>query len=172
MLSLQPGTVAPFAAALSGKNGDVNLRLVAEQEHGQRQRLVTLRRVVMSVLLAVATIGMYVVSTMHDDSPTGGARSRTVKSVSPEPGTIQPRQTEIFVELDPSYRGQLAINGTSIPDDQVAVVQGLNRISYMPGAGREVERLPAGLNCAVVRFQPLPDAPGQPGSYRWCFSVQ
>jgi hypothetical protein len=150
----------------------VDLRLVGERESGQRRRLVTLRRVVMSVLLAVATIGMYVVSTMHDDSPTGGARSRTVKSVSPKPGTIQPRQTEIFAELDPSYRGQLAINGTTIPDDQLAVIQGLNRIAYTPGEGREVERLPAGLNCAVVRFQPVPGAPGQAGSYRWCFSVQ
>ncbi len=160
------------AAAPPGKNVGVDLRLVGERESGQRRPLVTLRRVVMSVLLAVAAVGMYVVTTMHDDSPTGGARSRTVKSVSPKPGTIQPRQIEIFAELDPSYRGQLAINGTTIPDDQLAVIQGLNRISYTPREGREIERLPAGLNCAVVRFQPVPGAAGQPGSYRWCFSVQ
>ena len=168
----EPGTVPGDQAALTGNNGGVVLRVVTEQDQPQRRRLVTLRRVVVSVLLAVAAVGMYVVSTMHDDSPTAGARSRTVKSVSPRPGSIQLRQTEISVELDTSYSGGLAINGTTIPDDQLAVVQVLNRLSYTPRKGREIERLPAGLNCAVVRFRPVPGAPGQPGSYRWCFSVQ
>jgi hypothetical protein len=150
----------------------VPFRVVSERPQSERRPLVTPRRVVLSVLLAVAAVGMYVVSTMHDDSPTGGARSRIVKSVYPTPGSIQPRQTEVSVELDPSYVGSLAINATTIPDDQLSVIRGLNRISYTPGEGREIERLPAGLNCAVVRFHPVAGAPGQPGSYRWCFSVQ
>ena len=127
---------------------------------------------VLSALLAVAVGSLYLASRLHDDSLSAGVRSRVVKTVSPRPGTIQPRQTEILVELDTSYTGALAINGATIPDDQLSVIQGLNRISFTPRAGREIEVLPAGTNCAVVRFQPLPGAPGQPGSYRWCFSVQ
>ncbi len=171
-MSLEPGIVPADQATRRDKNGAMGLHVVTAEKQPQRRPLVTLRRVVVSVLLAVATVGMYVVSTMHDDSPTAGARSQTVKSVSPRPGSIQPRQTEVSVELDTSYSGSLSINGTTIPDDQLAVIRGLNRISYTPREGREIERLPAGLNCAVVRFQPLPGAPGQPGSYRWCFSVQ
>ncbi|MBA2750893.1 MAG: hypothetical protein H0U41_01460 [Actinobacteria bacterium] len=133
---------------------------------------ITLRRVVLAVLLAVAGGSLYLAGTLHDDSLTAGARSGVVRSVSPKPGSIQLRQTEVQVELDSTYAGELAINGTPIPDDQLAVIQGLYRISYTPGAGREIEALPAGDNCAVVRFRPVADTNGQPGSYRWCFSVQ
>ena len=132
----------------------------------------TVRRVVTLVLLAVAGASLYLASALHDDSLTDGARSRVVKTVSPRPGTIQLRQTEILVELDSGYSGELMINGTLIPDDQLSVVQGLNRITYTPRAGREVEVLPAGHNCAQVRFRPAAGSAGQPGSYRWCFSVQ
>ena len=133
---------------------------------------ITLRRVVLAVLLAVAGGSLYLAGTLHDDSLTAGARSRVVRSVSPSPGSIQLRQTEIQAELDSTYTGELTINGTPIPDDQLAVIQGLYRISFTPGVGREIEALPAGDNCAVVRFRPVAGTNGQPGSYRWCFSVQ
>lgn len=133
---------------------------------------IRLRHVVFVALLAAAGGSLYLAGTLHDDSLTAGARSGVVRSVSPRPGSIQVRQTEIQVELDSTYTGELAINGTTIPDDQLAVIQGLNRISYTPGAGREIEALPAGNNCAVVRFRPVAGTSGEPGSYRWCFSVQ
>ena len=133
---------------------------------------ITLRRVVFAVLLAVAGGSLYLAATLHDDSLTAGARSGVVRSVSPKPGSIQLRQTEIQAELDSTYTGELTINGTPIPDDQLAVIQGLYRISFTPGAGREIEALPAGDNCALVRFRPVAGTNGQPGSYRWCFSVQ
>ncbi len=133
---------------------------------------ITPRRVVVVALLALAGGALYMAATLHDDSLTAGARSGVVRSVSPRPGSIQLRQTEVQVELDSTYAGELAINGKPIPDDQLAVIQGLNRISYTPGIGREIEALSAGSNCAVVRFRPLAGTDGQPGSYRWCFSVQ
>ncbi len=133
---------------------------------------ITLRRAVFAALLAVAGGSLYLATTLHDDSLTAGVRSGVVRSVSPRPGSIQLRQTEVQVELDSTYAAELAINGTAIPDDQLAVIPGLNRISYTPGIGREIEVLPAGSNCAVVRFRPLAGTSGQPGSYRWCFSVQ
>ena len=132
---------------------------------------ITLRRVVLVALLAVAGGSLYLAATLHDDSLTAGARSGVVRSLSPQPRSIQVRQTEVQAELDNTYIGELVINGTTIPDDQLAVIQGLNRISYTPGSGREIEALPAGNNCAVVRFRPVAGTNGQPGSYRWCFSV-
>jgi len=158
---LDPGTVRRSeCVGAGGKNERVSLGPI------------TLRRVVFAVLLAVAGGSLYLAGTLHDDSLTAGARSRVVRSVSPSPGSIQLRQTEVQVELDSTYAGELAINGTPIPDDQLAVIPGLQRISYTPGAGREIEALPAGSNCAVVSFRPLAGTNGQPGSYQWCFSVQ
>lgn len=164
-------TAAGPASGGTGKNGGVPLPVV-DRPRPTTRRLVTLRRVVFAALLILAGFSLYLAGTLHDDSPTAGARSRVVKTVSPRPGSIQPRQTEIMVELDTGYVGDLSVNGSTIPDDQLNVIQGLNRITYTPRPGREVESLPAGVNCAVVRFRPLAASPGQAGSYRWCFSVQ
>lgn len=135
-----------------------------------RPRLVTVPRVVMSLLLALAGGAIYLSTTLVDESPPR-LRPTAVKAVSPEPGSNQLHQTEIFAELTTSYRGRLAVNGKPIPDDQLQVIQGLNRISFTPGKGREIEALPAGANCAVVSFDPVPGATGEPGSFRWCFNV-
>lgn len=160
-----------WASREAGQNGEVRPHLVTEQLPPARGRLVTLRRVVTSVLLAVAGAGLYLAFTLHDDAPSPRLGSGVVKTVSPQPGTIQLRQTEVFAELDASHQASMVINNKPIPDDQLAVIEGLNRVSYTPGPGKEVEALPAGLNCAVVRFRPVPGATGTAGSYRWCFSV-
>ena len=136
-----------------------------------RPRLVTLPRVVISVLLAFSVAGMYLAFTLHDDSPNPRLRPQAVRTVSPEPGSLQLRQGEIFAELEPTYRGSLTINGVVIPDDQVAVIEGLNRYSFTPGAGQEIEELPAGRTCAVVSYERVDAAGELPASFRWCFEV-
>lgn len=134
-------------------------------------RILSARRVVSSVLLAVAFGGLIAAFTMHDDTPNPRLRPRAVRTVSPEPDSLQLRQTEIFVELDPTYTATLAVNGTPIPDDQLDVIEGLNRYSYSPGADKEIDELPPGRTCAVVTFDLAVTPGGDPGSYRWCFNV-
>ena len=138
---------------------------------GSAARLFTARRVVSSVLLAVAFAGLYLAFVLHDDSPNPRLRPQAVRTVSPEPGTLQLRQTEIFAELEPAYRGTLSVNGTVIPDDQLEVIEGLNRVSFTPGADRELESLPPGRTCAEVSYELVTDPGAEPGRYRWCFNV-
>ncbi|MGI8686191.1 MAG: hypothetical protein ACR2MO_14075 [Acidimicrobiales bacterium] len=134
-------------------------------------RLFTFRRVVSSVLLAVAFGGLVVAFIMHDDTPNERLRPAALRAVSPEPASLQLRQTEIFVELDPAYTATLAVNGTVIPDDQLDVIEGLNRYSFTPGEGKEIDELPPGRSCAVVRFDQAVNPGTDPGSFRWCFNV-
>ncbi len=134
-------------------------------------RLVTLPRVVMSVLLALSVAGLYVAFTLHDDTPNPRLRPQAVRTVSPEPGSFQLRQTEIFVELTAPYTGSLSVNGTRIPEDQLQVIRGLNRYSFTPGAGREISELPPGPTCAIIEYHRVGDPGSSPGSYRWCFTV-
>ncbi len=134
-------------------------------------RIFTFRRVVSSVLLAVAFGGLAVAFIMHDDEPNPLLRPAAVGKVSPEPGSLQLRQTEIFVELDPTYTGTLRINGTVIPDDQLDVIRGFNRYSFTPAAGKEIDELPPGRTCAVVTFDKVVNPGTDPGSFRWCFNV-
>jgi hypothetical protein len=151
-------------AADPGQNGRVTATRRAE-------RLLTPRRVVSSLLLAVAAAGIYMAFILHDDTPNPKLRPSAVRTVSPEPASLQLRQTEIFVELQPTYRGALSVNGITIPDDQLAVIDGLNRYSFTPGEGREIDELPPGRTCAEVTFSLVTDPDGEPGRYRWCFNV-
>ena len=133
-------------------------------------RIFTPRRVVSSVLLAVSFVGLVAAFIMHEETPEAADRPRQLRVVTPEPDTLQLRQTEIFVELDPSYVGSLSVNGRPIPDDQLDVISGLNRVSFTPGQGKELRSLPPGRNCAEVIFR-LAVGGGDPGRYRWCFNV-
>lgn len=136
----------------------------------KKDPLVTLPRMVMSVLLAFALAAMYVAFTEHDDSPNPRLRPQAIRAVSPLPASLQLRQTEIFVELAPEFTGALTVNGIPVPDDQLDVIRGLNRYAFTPGQGKEIEALPPGRACAVVDYTSVdPSAPG--GSYRWCFNV-
>jgi len=134
------------------------------------QPLFTLPRIIMSILLAASFAGMYVAFTSHDDTPNPLLRPRVVRAVAPEPDSLQLRQTEIFAELDPAFTGTLVVNDLVIPDDQVEVIEGLNRFAFTPGPGKEIERLPAGRTCATVTYQRV-DETGTPASYKWCFDV-
>ncbi|MEO6121707.1 MAG: hypothetical protein ABIW46_03745 [Acidimicrobiales bacterium] len=136
-----------------------------------RPRLFTLPRVIMSLLLAVAFAGMYVAFTLHDDTSNPRLRPQAVRSVSPEPDSLQLRQTEIFAELEPLFSATLMVNDVVIPDDQLQVIEGLNRYSFTPGEGQEIEQLPAGRNCAVIRYQRVGDDASLPASFRWCFNI-
>ena len=174
------GLVAPGMAPRGwrpggvGQNGGVSSTATGRHEASPAvgpKRLVTLPRVVMSVLLALSAAGLYVAFTLHDDSPNPRFRPEAVSAVSPEPGSLELRQAEIFVELEPAYTGTLVVNDRPIPPDQLQVIEGLNRISFTPGAGQEIETLPAGRNCVVVRFEPVGGQGEPPGTYRWCFNV-
>lgn len=139
---------------------------------GTRDRIVTVPRMVMSVLLAFALASLYVAFSEHDESPNPRLRPSAVRTVSPLPASLQLRQTEIFVELAPQFTAALTVNGIPVPDDQLDVIEGLNRYSFTPGEGKEIERLPPGRACAVVDYTPVAGAEGATGgSYRWCFNV-
>ncbi len=136
-----------------------------------RDRIVTLPRVVISVLLAFSAAAMYVAFTEHDDSPNPRLRPQAIRAVSPLPSSLQLRQTEIFVELDPKFTGALTVNGIPVPDDQLDVIEGLNRYAFTPGEGKEIEELPPGRACVAVDYVPVEQAAAEGGSYRWCFNV-
>lgn len=133
------------------------------------REVLTSRKVISTVLLTLAVAGFIWAFSMHDDSPNPKLRPAAVLRVSPAPDALQVRQTDVFVELDPGYKGSLVLNGVAIPDDQLTMV-GLNGYSFTPGKDREVKSLQPGQNCAVVSFA-LAVGGGNPGTYQWCFSV-
>lgn len=105
--------------------------------------------------------------------PEPPVRRGAVLRVFPEPGAVALRQDAIGVELAFGYNGSLTIDRRPIPDDQLDVVEGINRVSFTPGDGKDIEQLDEGRHCAEITYVAIPteDAtdttPSAP--YSWCF---
>ncbi|MDP9070932.1 MAG: hypothetical protein M3N68_06565 [Actinomycetota bacterium] len=134
------------------------------------RRLVTVRRVVISLLLALSAAGMYVAFTLHEESPEA-FRPRAIQVVFPEPGSLEVRQTTIFYELGSDYDGTLRVGGVEIPLDQLDVIEGLNRISFTPGKGKEIEALEPGAQRVTAVFWPRSEGRSAALTYSWRFNV-
>ncbi|MBW3615699.1 MAG: hypothetical protein KY439_10390 [Actinobacteria bacterium] len=92
--------------------------------------------------------------------------------VFPEPETVAVRQGSVGAELSFGYEGRLRIDRVDIPDDQLDRISGINRLSFTPGADKEIPDLAEGRHCATVIFWAAatgPDSAGRP--YTWCFTA-
>ena len=92
--------------------------------------------------------------------------------VFPEPDTVAVRQGAVGAELSFGYDGRLTIDRIDIPDDQLDRISGINRISFTPGAEKEISDLAEGRHCASITFwttEAGPDSAGRP--YTWCFTA-
>jgi hypothetical protein len=136
--------------------------------------VVTVRKVVLSVILAVAVAGFFMAFASGSDPPQPLRIDPAVERVEPEPGTLALRQSRIGVDLVPGYTAQLLVDGVTIPDDQVEKVIGLDQYWFTPGPGTETGQLAPGRHCASVILTKIGEngAPPQTGTAKsWCFSL-
>ena len=146
-----------------------------------RDRLI---RVAMALALLVAGGALYLAfargETEDDNIVTRGA----ILAVFPQPGSNALRQEQIGVDLAFGHTATITIDRRYIPEDQLDVVPGINRVSFTPGPGKEIESLDEGRHCATVSVTrgdaarassagTSTTAPGStaPQSYTWCFNA-
>lgn len=134
-----------------------------------REPVVTARRILISFLLAGAVVGFFYAFTSSVDESQPEPPT-AVKLVFPVPNDLQLRQDAIGYELADGYAGALRIDDTEIPDDQLDIISGINRISYAPAPDKETGELEPGRHCAVARYWP-DDEPEDDETFRWCFNV-
>ena len=129
------------------------------------------RPVVVTALLGLAAFLLYVgVQSQSEVEPE--VRRAGIARVFPEPGAVALRQDAIGVELEFGYSGRIRVDRRDIPDDQIDTIAGINRLSFTPGAGKEIESLDEGRHCVSVLVWPSAegeDAAGRP--YTWCFTA-
>jgi hypothetical protein len=130
-----------------------------------------LRRFVLGVILVASGVALYVAFALHEDSADLPLRPAAIRVVSPEPGTLEVRQTTVFYELDSRYAGTLRVDSVVIPDDQIDVIQGLNRVSFTPGEDKEFEEFSPGAHNATAVFWPVGEGPESAQRYTWRFNV-
>ena len=93
-----------------------------------------------------------------------------IESISPERGEITGLVDSIEVDLNDNYTGDLAIDGITIPEDQLERTEQLGLIQFRPGPGKEITRLRTGENTVVVTFWPrIQDRPDTPPTFSWRF---
>jgi hypothetical protein len=140
----------------------------ADQNDGVRERLI---QVGLGLALAVAAVAMYLAFTTGRDETAPEVRRGGVLRVFPQPDTVALRQDAIGVDLAFGYRAALTLDRRPIPDDQLDIVEGINRVSFTPGTGKEIEQLDEGRHCATVEYFVPAEVSGDRDTYTWCFSA-
>lgn len=134
--------------------------------------MLSTRRLVITLLLAVAVGGIVWAFTMHDETEPVRVTHAAVRVVSPAAGEqTVPRQSTVFVELQSDYAlDALQLQGQAVGGEDLEHIAGLNRWSFTPGEGKSIEKLPGGRTCAVAEFHRVG---GDQASdrYSWCFFV-
>ena len=157
----------------------------------RRDRLrgvVTRRRVVSSLALAIATALLIVGLQESQDGGVELRRSRpaAVRRVFPTEGASSLRQEPIGAQLVDEFTGELEVDGRAIPLDQLERPEaaagdnapaargltGLNQVSFTPGPGKEIESLAPGRHTARILFWRRADQTrAQAASYGWEFTA-
>lgn len=133
-----------------------------------------LRRVVIALLL-LGALGAFWAAGIHGNTdPEIADAGGAVEAYIPIPNSpAVPRQAEIGIDLADGWTGELTINGTFIPEDQLRRVDPLNQILFTPGEGKEIERLEAGRVLVVASiWRPIDGETREDGRpITWTFSV-
>lgn len=133
-----------------------------------------LRRVLIG-LLVLAAVGAFWAAGIHGTTdPEPVLTQGAVEQFIPANGSpAVPRQQEIGVDLATGWTGELIINGTPIPDDQIRRNDPLNQLFFTPGEDQEIERLGAGRVTVTARiWRPVDgETRDDARTVTWTFSV-
>lgn len=132
------------------------------------------------LILALVVAGgmLYLAGTTGRDEEAPVRRGAILR-VFPQPNTVALRQDAIGADLAFGYTAVISIDNRRIPEDQVDIVQGINRWSFTPGDGKEFERLAEGRHCASIEYIGPPPSGATTTSvvsssgrtYSWCFTA-
>jgi hypothetical protein len=165
------------------------MNATVEAPRGRLASLFTLWRLVVSLLLAIAG-GCLVIAFQEaaDPQPEVNLRPAAVVSVFPAEGARVLRQERIGAQLADGFTGELEIDGVAMPLDQLARPQdpigsdagvpaakglaGLNEVFFVPGTGKEIERLRPGDHRATILFWDRATSSRERAeTYSWDFAV-
>jgi hypothetical protein len=124
-------------------------------------------------LFAVFNLVIILVATM--DTKPGGREPlpSAIETISPERAAITGPIDSVTVDLRNDLTGRLVIDRVEIPADETDRVAELGIVSFRPGPGKILSKLPAGDNTAVVYYWPRTRSePPRPAPFGWRFQVK
>ncbi|HKF91712.1 MAG TPA: hypothetical protein VKC52_09595 [Acidimicrobiia bacterium] len=129
-------------------------------------------RVVIVVGGLALVVSLVLVLGYNSDTSDQGKQSLNadIAQVRPAPGSIVNQLDDIEVRLRSGLTGVIVLNGKRIPEDQLVIDNATSTLSFRPGEGKEISRLPAGANDAAVLYWSQTQAePAKPKSFGWTF---
>src|SRR6266511_4597276 len=139
---------------------------------GRRRTSVHPWRVVIVVGGLALVVSLVLVLGSNSDTSDQGKQNPNadIAQVRPAPGSIVNQLDDIEVRLRSGLTGVIVLNGKHIPENQLVIDNATSTISFRPGEGKEISRLPAGANDAAVLYwsQTQPE-PAKPRSFGWSF---
>jgi hypothetical protein len=149
-------------------------KLAGGRAPGRRRTSVHPWRVVIVVGGLALVVSLVLVLGYNSDTSDQGKQNPNadIAQVRPAPGSIATLQDDIEVRLQSGLTGVIVLNGKRIPEDQLLIDNATGTISFRPGPGKEISRLPAGANDAAVLYWSQTQAePAKPKSFGWSFRV-
>jgi hypothetical protein len=139
----------------------------------------TIIRRVITTLVIMACIGGLALAVQRTqrgdkeaDVTVSGRVSKTIVELeAPAPDSSVLSQAQLLIDLTTEYDASLVVNGVLIPDDQLQKRRELNQVSFVPGAGKVIEKFAAGRNCVEADIFRIDGVEEDVPPARWCFNV-
>src|SRR5438105_10007266 len=124
---------------------------------------------IIGVLLIIAVAGI-VYAFSSSPKPPQEKTGNAVVRVMPPAGDLDLRQVEVGVTLAAGYTGDLFVDGTQVPEDELHRVPALYQITLQPRPSGQFNLGP-GHHCASVTYWPLASPTDKRPSPPWCFNL-
>ncbi len=149
-------------------------------------------RLIVAVVLVLAGGLLAYANTRADTTPPTSTGDLVVRKLTPGADAKALRQTQVGADLLDGFDGRLTINGIPIPEDQMEGVvdpsspealridpdqpiqvrpNNRNRVFFLPGPGKVIEKLPQGDNTITVTYFKDGAPALQRGSLTWVINV-
>lgn len=141
---------------------------------------VALRRSIIAVAVLAAGAGLWWVydNAVVGSDATSDNRPDAVERLIPEPGSEVLTQAVVGIDVAVGYDADLEINGTRITelaatpeDDGLRKNLEIGLVEYLPGPGKQIERLEPTRNCVVARVWSRQEGPERAEPISWCFDA-
>lgn len=107
--------------------------------------MVTPRRILIPVAVAVAFFGFWFAGSQRAVETPVSQRDPAVEEIVPADGSpVAVRQARIGIDLTTGHDAVLVIQGVEIPEDELDRNEPLNQVFFQPGAGKTIEELAPG----------------------------
>jgi len=127
-----------------------------------------IRRFILGALVVISLVGLgYAFSLARRPDPP---KASAVEQVFPPPGDLDLKQVTVGVKLAAGYTGDLFVDGTQVPDDELQREPALYQILLKPHPSGDFNLGP-GRHCAFVRYWRLAQPDDKRDSTQWCFDL-